>query len=388
MLPEGTESHLPKKISISYGFWLKLLIIVCILLFVPSEIHYREEFRAAVPYYYSSINSVFMYYSIWQDAGGFDILTIESQFIEPITLISAIIILLPAIYLNRKLRNRPANAPLLRLGLTAILATILLTLWFVEAYPLFNFPWAIESIPSRSLLNLGTMAIIILILLPLFSREAFLWREERFPEERKVPRTRFPWLSRYSLAGYAWGLMTFLIPFMVIIRLYDFNSFSFRYESPLYIFGLDGGVGIPLPGNPNNWLIISLDVYQVLDIVSVLVVSALHIVFAFHVLRFLRGMTSQKRVIQLGILSMLAPLMYHIVAAAIPISGDNYAYPIPIPAVLIIGILATKMIKPNGTWIGAEESWEDGASVQFSRFYYFKSKLRNFLRRRSKSATA
>lgn len=387
LLPEGTKSHVPKKISISYGFWLKLLIIICILLFVPSEIHYREEFRVALPYYYYSISSVLMYYSRWEDAGGFEIPSLESHFIEPITLVSAIIILLPAIYLNRKLRERPADAPILRLGLTAIFATVLLTLWFFEGFPLFRFPWAIQSVPSGSLLNLGTMVIIILILLPLFAREAFLWGEERVPEAGNASRTRSSWLRKCALAGYAWGLMTFLIPFMVIIRLYDFDSFYFRYESPLYSFRLDGG-DVSLPGNPNNWMIISLDVYQAFDFVSVLVVSALYIAFAFQVLRCLRGMTSWKRVIQLGILSILAPLMYQMVVAAIPVAGENYGYPIPIPIVLIIGIVAAVMIKPNGTRIGAEDSWENGASVQFPRFYYFKSKLRNFLRRRSKSAAA
>ncbi|MHA1925783.1 MAG: hypothetical protein ACW974_07695 [Candidatus Thorarchaeota archaeon] len=394
-LPEETKARLPIKGSISYGFWLKLSIIFCFLLLVPSEIHFGEEYRVDVPYYYFSIGSVFMYYSSWQDAGNFDILSLESYYMEPITFLSAIVILLPAIYLNRKLRNRPADAPILDLGLAALFVTIILAFWFVEYLSPSEFLSGFQSLQSWNLLYFGTLVIIVLILLPLFSREAFLWGEERVSEERKASRTRIPWSRKYSLMGYAWGLATFLIPLVAIIQLYDFDAFSIRYESPLYIFRMNSG-GLLYQGVQVNWMMISLDVYQIFGFVNFLIAGVFHIVFAFHVLRYLRGMTSRKRVIQAGVLSILAPIIYHTVVASNPIAEEVYAYPIPI--VLIIGVVATLMIKPNVTRIRTEESEkddkphpvipEDDGSIQVPLFYYFKNKLMDFLRRRSKSKAA
>jgi hypothetical protein len=392
-IPEEKKPRSLRGKTFSKSFWLKLSIIICVLIFVPSEIHFREEYRAVVPYYYFSISSVFMFYSRWEDIGGFEISSIESHFMVPITLISAIVIALPAIYLNRKLRDRPADAPILNLSLGALFATILLTFWFVEYFPPSEFIWIFQSFPSWGLMNFGTLIITFLILLPLFSRETFLWGEERVSERRKAFGTRISWQTKYSLLGYSWGLATLLIPLVANIQLFDSGAFSSRFESPSYVLRLDGA-SIP-PWNSNNWIIASLDVYHVFDFVSFLVVSVFHIVFAFHVLRYLRGMTSQKRVIQLGILSMLAPLMYHTIIAANPIPEPVFASPIPIPIVLIIGIATTVMIKPDEKRIRAEDFGEDeiaypdipddDASIQVPLLYYIKSKLRDILRRNSRS---
>ncbi|MHA2071744.1 MAG: right-handed parallel beta-helix repeat-containing protein [Candidatus Thorarchaeota archaeon] len=395
-LPEEKKSRLPIKTPISFASFLKLSVIFGILLAVPSEIHIREEYGQEPPFNYFSIGSVLVYYSRWQTAGFTDIWSSDADFISPATMFAAIVIILPAIFLMFKLRNRPADAPVLDLGLATLFATIILTSYLVENFPILEVGWIFQSVPSWILLNFGTLTILVLILLPIFSREAFLWGSERSSEEEeKTSRRRIPLPSKYSALGYLWGLAAFLLPLVAIVNIWGPETITLRYESPLYSFR-QSIRDAAIPGNLNDWMEISLGVYRVFDFVSYLIVSVFHIIFAFHVLRYLRGMMERRRVFQLGLLSILAPIIYYALIASNPDIGELYA--IPTPIVLIIGVVALMMIQPNKKRIMVEESRDDRRAtepysdvsvddlrIDVPLIYYLKSKLRGLLRRSSKS---
>jgi parallel beta-helix repeat protein len=384
--------------TVSKSFWLKLSVGFCILLLVPSKVFFQEDYGAEPPYYYYSIASVFMFFNRWQATGSHDIFSSETQFMEPIILLFAIVILLPAFFLIRKLRNRPADAQVLDLSLAALFATIILTSYLVERFLPSETFWYIPVLfPSMTLMNYGTLVIFVFIFLPLFSREAFLWGKERFSEERKTSKTRIPWPDKYSLAGCFWGLVTFLLPLVAVLQFPDPETSTLRFVSPIYIF--ERGIRDPaIPGNFHDWMEIYFDVYSVFDFVNFLTVNVFHIVFAFYVIRYLRGMTQRKRVIQLGILSILAPIMYYIVIASAPDIGELYA--IPIPFALLIGLVVVVFITPNvkrsevvkytkdDEYTATEDYLEppvDDPSVQVPLIYYLKGKLMQLLRGESNS---
>jgi hypothetical protein len=393
-----TRRRSPIRGPIRYLSLLKIAFAFCILLATPSEIYLLEEYVAEPPSSLYRIASVFMYLQRWQTAGESGFWSSTTRFVEPITLLAAIIIVIPSIYLIRRIRNRPANAPILDLSLAAVFATIILTSYLVNQVPPPPELYRIfQSSPSLTLMNFATLVIVVFIIIPIFSREASLWGAERGIGKKETSRRRIPWPNKYSIAGCLWGFMVCLLPIASIAQIWDSETITRRIDSPLYVISQTIR-DAPTPGNVNDWMEISLEILSVFDFLSFLAVSAFQIVFAFFVLRYLRGMINRRRVIQLGILSILAPLLYYLLAALNPEAGVLFA--IPIPSVLIGGVIAILVIVPNAPSdnadvLGKEEMLPehrlepeiapDESRVQMPLLYYIKSKLTEFMRGNSKS---
>lgn len=376
---------------------LKLAFAFCILLVIPSEIYLLEEYVTEPPSSLYRMTSVFIYLQRWQTAGELGMWSSTTRLIEPITLLAAIVIVISSMYLIRRIGNRRADAPILDLSLATIFAIIILTSYLVNQFLPPELYMIFQSYPSSALMNFGTLTIVVFIIIPIFSQEASLWGAERGFREKETSGRQIPWPSKYSVSGCLWGLMVCLLPVASIVQIWDSDTITQRIDAPLYVISQTIR-DTPAPGNVNDWMEISFDILSVFDFLNFLVVSAFQIVFAFFVLRYLRGMIHRRRVVQLGILSILAPLLYYLLAALNPDTGELFA--IPIPSVLVVGAIAILVIVPNAPSVRADElEMEEmlparrleqeippgDSKVQMPFFYYVKNKLMEFVRGNPKS---
>ncbi|MFW9886083.1 MAG: NosD domain-containing protein, partial [Candidatus Thorarchaeota archaeon] len=396
-LPEEKKSRLPIKGPISYALLLKVIIAFFILLLIPLEIDFTEDYTAGALFLYYSLASVFIQQSRLQTPEELAIWSASTELMQPITLLAAIAILIPSVYLILKLRNHPGDQPTLNMTTATLFATIILTTFFVEMFPPSELFWIFQSNPASILRRFGTLVIFVFIVLPILSREAFLWGKDRLLEKTKTSKSRIPWPNRFSVIGCLWGLMVFLIPSTAVVQIWNPTTTTLGIESPLYAIRQTIS-NAPAPGNVNDWMVFSVDIYPVFDFITSLALSVFHILFGFYVLRYLRGMIRRKRVIQLGILSGLAPILYYFMASYnLEIEA---IIAIPIPIALICGVVAMVMIVPNVPEVRVEEPKEEGIipspkihhpippeepSIQVPFIYYMKSKLRDFFRRKAES---
>jgi hypothetical protein len=302
-------------------------------------------------------------------------------------LAAAIIVILPAVYQNRKLREHPANAPILDLSLAAIFGTIVFAYFMVREFPI-GIELAIDSSPSPSLMSFSTLVIFVLILVPIFSREASLWGKEKVTEVKIAAKAKFHRFSKCSILGSLWCLAASVLPLAciveteedVIISSFISPSFEFNYVAEEAAFSGDLG----------DWMTISWDVHSVDDLMSYFALVVFQLIFAFYVLRYLRGITSRRRVMQLGILAVFIPFIYCLVTVSNP-TMMPFTVAFPLPFVSLLGLLGLRFATPNEPSIERDgrheypETTLDDLRIQVPVIYYIKSRLMSWLRKSPKS---
>ena len=85
------------------AFWIMMTLAIIILFIIPFEFNYYEAVQPvpASNYYDIWVSSVMMEYIDWRDRG-----IPPLTFSEPVTIAAAIAICIPAILLNRRIRNQ------------------------------------------------------------------------------------------------------------------------------------------------------------------------------------------------------------------------------------------------------------------------------------------
>jgi parallel beta-helix repeat protein len=380
-IPNEKRPRFLRGRTLSKSFWLKLIIAFGILLIFPTTLYIRESYMTELDNRID-IRSIFMTF----EQSGLENPTLS--FITLSTLTNAIIMTLPAIYLNRKLRDSPANESILDMSLAAVFGTIVFAQYIVGPPDLYNTWWYSYSSLELRLLSFSTLVIFGLILVPIFSREAAIWGREKVIEAKSAAKSRFHRINKYSIGGSLWCLAVSVLPVVGIVEIHEQGTYS-QFISPSFLFQYNRE-DAAIPGDLGGWMRIYWDIPPISDFMIFLTLGAFQLIFAFHVLRYFRDITSRKRVMQLGILAIFVPFIYCLITASNP-NIVPFTVAIPLPFVSLLGLFALIFITPNDPSIERNGELEypetplEDLRIQVPIIYYIKSRLMSLLRKSSRS---
>ncbi|MFX1440344.1 MAG: right-handed parallel beta-helix repeat-containing protein [Promethearchaeota archaeon] len=300
--------------SIDLFFWIKMAVAILILFIIPIEITYFDSF--ITDYYEISVSSVLIDYNDSRDSYS-PPLTIS----HPMTLAIAFLICIPAILLNRKIRNQNSTEPIRDAALAAYFGTAVLAIYFVQHFPPAELLWLVQTSPDLKLLPFGTLVMAILIVLPLIIRES------SHPDFQ----------AKHRILACAIGFVTTLVPVgMTAVFSREYTLYSLL--SLCYIFGYGMSVGATgLPWQPVTQISINFYALSPMDSLYYLTYLLLHLLFGFSILRYLKGLISRQRVLLIGISSILLP--YIAAFPGIVFGAQVPTIVLPVPVLLIMGTI-------------------------------------------------
>lgn len=309
--------------SIDLSFWVKTALAIFILFIIPLEIHYYEAIQPQpAPFYYDIwISSAIMDYVDWRDR-NIPPVTLS----EPVTIAAAIMICIPAILLNRRIRNQDPTQPIRDAGLAAFFGTAVLTIYLVERFPPADLMWLIQGNPAWKLIRLGTLVMVTLIVLPLLIREA-----SHLDLQRK-----------YRILTYAIGVIITLVPGALLASSsgetanYSLSSFSYQFW---YIASIPSVPGLEVDQVSTAFMIIAP-----MDFLYYSIYYFLYLIFGYAILRYLQGLISKRRAFLLGVLSITLP--YGAAYQMFVSNAQNPAFLIPLPFLFILGIIVLATYEP------------------------------------------
>ncbi|MFX1561576.1 MAG: hypothetical protein ACFFBL_13385 [Promethearchaeota archaeon] len=346
--------------SIDLAFWMMMTLAIVILLIIPLEFNYYEAVQPvpASNYYDISVSSVMVEYSDWRER-DFPALT----FSEPVTIVAAIAICIPAILLNRRIRNQEPTKSIRDAGLATFFCTAILTIFFVERFPPVELAWLVQNSPAWKLLQFGTLVLVVLIIIPLMISEI---------SDRDFQR-------KHRILACAVALISTLVP-LGIVASFDGSFAYYQAVSPLYQFWYQ--TSIPR----DNQIYSTFAVVYPMDLLYYFVYTGLHLLYGFSILQYLRGGKSKSRVFLLGISSILIP--YAAVYKMIVLDALMPTILIPVPILFILGILVLAFSKPISITPHSEfDDSKDKPSSDFAEteetisvpiLYFIESKLQGF----------
>ncbi|MFW9967746.1 MAG: hypothetical protein ACFFEA_11395 [Candidatus Thorarchaeota archaeon] len=365
-----------RRWSIDLAFWLKMTVLVIILLFLPLEFHYYEAVQPfpASNYYdilYSSAILDHFDYPISIDQ--FNPTPIYSS---PLTIAAAIAISIPGIILNRRIRNRDRTESIWDIGLASLFGTAIITVYLVEYFPPNDLAWLIQTPPAWKLLRFSTLVIMVLILLPIMLREI---SHQGLQLKHKILVYSIAPLSLFSPAGIMAG--------------FPRDYANYQIGSAFYQITYQPSIPI-VPWQPPGQVYIAVTMLTVMDLLYTLIFMGLPLLYGLFTLRFLHGHVSRRRVCLLGVLSILIPyfIAYQMFIVNNPVSTTL----IPIPILLIVGILIITVVNPiSPDSILADPKREPfkgikdtEASISIPLLYVVKSRLLRVRRRIDRNSNA
>jgi hypothetical protein len=307
---------------IDLAFWIKMAFAICILFIIPFEVRYYEAIQPepASNFYDIWISSVIMDYIDWRDRGLPPV-----NYSTPLTIASAIAICIPAILLNRRIRNQDLTKSIRDAGLATFFGTAVLTIYLVERFPPFEMAWLIQEGPAWKLLRFGSLVMVALIILPLIMREA---------SHRHFQR-------KHRILACVIGVFSTLVPAGMVAS----NSGDFaNYTTTALSYNIWYEVSIPsVPWQAIAQVNVAFTVVDPMNLLYIFVYIGLHLLFGFSILRYLQGVTSRRRVF-LGASSILIPYI-----VAYPWAVLDAQFPtvvIPLPILFIVGIIVIVAAKP------------------------------------------
>ncbi|MFX0055704.1 MAG: hypothetical protein ACFFAD_12330 [Candidatus Hermodarchaeota archaeon] len=306
--------------SIDLSFWVKMAVAIFILFIIPIEITYFGNYYNN--YYNISVGSVLMDYNDSRDS-SIPPLTISN----PVTLAIACIICIPAILLNRKIRNLNPTEPIRDAGLAAYFGTAVVTIYFVEHFPPAELLWLVQTGPDWKLLRFGTLVMAILIILPLIIREA----------------SHRDFQAKHRILACAIGFVTTLVP-VGLTAVFSGDNAAYAFLSLSYMTRYE--MLFPeVPWQPVNQIYIYISSLSPMDSLYYLTYLLLHLLFGFSILRYLKGLISRRRVLLIGLSSILLP--YIAAFPGIVLVAQFPTIVLPIPVLLIMGTIVVLSSDPT-----------------------------------------
>ncbi len=253
----------------------------------------------------------------------------------PVTILAAIGICVPGIYFIRKLAHQPRTAPITDMVLASGFATVFISLYCVYGNS-FDY----------TLLTTGSLALLVLVLLPIFVREAelvglarVLTESDRIDvTERAQGRTpRIP--RKYTIVGVVMTVAAILTPHVLMVQTYSFGG-TIRYQvfSLLSSTSYDSSLLAPYWHASSG--IVGID-YLFLTLLPL----GPRVLFGFGVLRYWRGLTSRTRVVLVGAIGFLLPaILFQLVQDVFVV--DTLLFSSPLPILFLAGLLAILSIHP------------------------------------------
>jgi hypothetical protein len=352
---------------------MMMILAVIILFIIPLEFAYYEAVQPVpAPNYYDIwVSSVMIEYIDWRDRG-----VPPLTFSEPETIAAAFAICIPAILLNRRIRNQEPTKSIRDAGLAAFFGTAILTIFLVERFPPAELAWLVQMFPAWKLLRFGTLVMVVLIILPLMIREI---------SHQDVQR-------KHRILACAIGLISTLVP-AGIVASFPSGFAYYQAMSPSYLFRYEALIP-SVPWQAVVQVNITFAVFDPMSLLHFFAYTGLNLLYGFSILRYLRGWASKISVFLLGVSSIL--ILY---AAVYPIVGLDALIPtiiIPFPILFILGISVLAVSKPIITTPHTE--FDDSKDEPTSGFaeteekisvpvlYFIKSKLLGVKRRITKQS--
>ncbi|MFW9802725.1 MAG: hypothetical protein ACFFFC_08750 [Candidatus Thorarchaeota archaeon] len=309
--------------SIDLSFWAKMAVAIFILFIIPIEIIYYEDIQPvpASNYYDIWMSSVLMEYHEWSDSDT-PLMTISN----PVTLVIGFLICIPAILLNRKIRNQDPNEPIRDAGLAAYFGTAVVTIYFMEHFPPADLLWLVQTSPDWKLLRFSTLVMVILIILPLIIREA----------------SHRDFRAKHRILACAIGIVTTLVP-VGMTAVFPGNQAVYVMLSLCGFFQYERSVPV-VPGQPVDQIYVSFSALLPMDSLYYFTYLSLHLLFGFYILRYLKGLISGQRVLLIGFSSLLLP--YIAAFPGIVSAAPNPTILLPVPVLLIMGTIVVASLDP------------------------------------------
>jgi hypothetical protein len=317
--------------NINLRFWVKTSLKVLLVLLAPSYANVEVDARLpGLEGYGGNYNCIL--FTVWALHYSRDVFfTIRT----PATILAALGICVPGIYFARKLARQPRTAPIIDMALASGFATAFITLYCVYG---ISFDY--------SLLTTGSLALSLLVILPIFLREAELVGLARVltePDgtgvtERARGRTsRISW--KYTIVGAVLAVAVFLAPYVLMVQTYSFGA-TVRYQVWSFLSSTSYDTSILVP----YWSAFS-GIAGIDDLFLILFVHGPRILFAFGILRYWRGMTSRTKVVLVGAIGFLLPTTLFMLVQEVFVF-ETLVFSSPLPILFFAGLLAMFMISP------------------------------------------
>lgn len=212
---------------------------------------------------------------------------------------------------------------------------------------LFLTEYNMHTINDSSLLSILTTpwALLLLIVMPYFQREM---RATTTEDSRKIQKWRgLVETSRYSICGNLMAVAVCMFPLFLRI-------FMSRYIDAEVVSGaMISGIGVFRVYIHGDYRFFLFSVYELTYFHGIMGVLLLYTAYAKQVLKFLKGTVTRSRTILFGIAVTLASW---VVITSLPMGYSYDSILIPLPFVLILGVLIVVFVEPRKV---KNELWDD-----------------------------
>jgi hypothetical protein len=310
-------------------------------------------------------------------------------------LLAAILMCIPAVYMNYKLRKSPSSHLDRNFSISIILGTIVLGWYFTRDFPPWELNWLFDpGYYWSSLWDLDRFSMIIitfLIIIPILIRETKIvgrLRQSQFENIDKVNTNQEIILEsseerfsrRYLILGVMLGLIAVIVPVQVYMSQFNLlpypnNAFQFDSYTLFFRFSFENQP-IPYETVRLHSRLISPG-----EMINQIPYAGFQLLFVYGILQYLQGNLSKKRIHLLGVLSLIVPFVYRLSAYIAHNSEGEYV--IPFPVVLIIGLLVLRFVKPIDTTLQSREKSSpiEKDSIQTPIQYMIKSQILKLIKR-------
>jgi hypothetical protein len=265
---------------------------------------------------------------------------------DPITIGLAIVVCLPGLYFCRWMEQQPREQAVKKMALAAAVFTSLITFplsMFMPYNPYMPMYGGVMMVQS-----VVPWAIALFVVLPIMGRHgSFIDSDRKAGQFSDTPEHLIheggirP--GKYTVLGYALGIIALCIPNIGFIFSYDFGfgSFSIQLMTPVWI-GTYSQYGVGA-GSFNLYIMPSITVFMLF------LLGIFSIIFAFSVLQYLQTHIPRMRVFAYAALSLVAPYSVFIITAP-------FMTLVPIPVLLALGLPIVFLMKPIPP---RQTIWED-----------------------------
>ncbi len=265
---------------------------------------------------------------------------------DPITILLAIVVCLPGLYFSRWMEQQPREQAVKKMALAAAVFTSLIT------FPLALFMPYNPFMPMYGGLMMAQSAvpwaIALFVILPIMGRHgSYIDSDRKAGQFSDTPEHLIhdggirP--GKYTILGYALGIIALCIPNIGFIYSYDygFGRFNIQLMTPVWM----GNYTQWGPGGGSFYL----SIMPSITVFMFFLLGIFTIIFAFSILQYLQTHIPRMRVLAYGALSLIAPYIFFITIAP-------YMTMVPIPVLLALGLPIVFLMKPIPP---RQTIWED-----------------------------
>ncbi|NHI83309.1 MAG: hypothetical protein EAX81_03285 [Candidatus Thorarchaeota archaeon] len=316
--------------NMTLGYWLRASFQIAILLVLPYGIDFWN-INTLDCLYYHSIAFHLMFSGYYAE--------LDVEFANFLTFLFAIILCIPAILFDTLLFRAEKGKPIRIPGIVVILTTVLLVILLGQELPNLAFP-GFQVLLTGNLLRFTNLVLVVLVFLPILSRETSLLLFDRAKAEENNDEEKPDMQLRNQFLGVTLGLLILVMPYVLLVDIHTSFRLDFHLFASVAYFMIECDVRY-------NYTAISFSAVSIYNLVLYLLVASLQVMYSYGVLRYLRGLESRNQTLICGVLGLLLPLAVFSIVSPFYVRGQ-LSYPAPFPVVFLLGIAVLWSVKPLG----------------------------------------